>query len=306
VIDMELALDSANDVLVAARVARQRGDWSASYAAFVRADAVGPMGQDDLNAFATSAWRLGHANEAVRLSERVYDRLVRTDPVTASMAALEVALQWITRGDVFIGRGWMDRARRLLAGTPVGSTNGYLAYLDAVVAVRDRDLDDLATKAAVARDVCAPLEDPSLGPLSAVVQALDAFYGGRVGEGHGFVDRALPSVESGAVRLEWAGDVYVLLLHASRALTNPSKTREWTESMARWCRAHDAPVYHRVLHLYRAESEQELLDGSSTLDGVHCLAAGEGFRRLAEMRRRRGDVEGAAAALARARRLGVG
>ena len=209
--------------------------------------------QDDLNAFANAAWRLGHANEAARLAERVYDRLVRTDPAAASMAALEVALLWLTRGDVYIGQGWMDRARRLLAGTPVGPTNGYLAYLDAVVAVRARELDELPTRAAAARDIGASLEDTCTG----------AAVGGRSGAGcvlrrphrrRTRLRRAAhcPSVESGEVRLEWAGDVYGLLLHMSRALSDPSKMREWTESMVRWCGAHDALIYHRVLHIYQS------------------------------------------------------
>ncbi|MGV0803835.1 helix-turn-helix transcriptional regulator, partial [Mycolicibacterium elephantis] len=66
-------------------------------------------------------------------------QLARTDPPSAAMKAVDVALAWLTRGDVNIGQGWMNRARRLLDGEPVGPTHGYLAYLDAVVAVMNRD-----------------------------------------------------------------------------------------------------------------------------------------------------------------------
>lgn len=299
-------MDLLTDHLAEARAAHRRGDWSASCAAFARADGVGPMSLDDVEAFAIAAWRIGHANEAVRLSERVYDRMVRTDPVAASMAALYVALQWLTRGDVNIGRGWADRARRLIAGSAVGPTHGYLAYLDTVVAVRNGDLDELPMRAAVVGDTCKSLEDRSLASLSLLARALAAFYGGRVDEGHVLVDRALPEVESGELRLEWAGDVYGLLLHARRGLPDSPSTREWVDSMARWCSAHDASMYHRALRVSSSQSERELLTESSALEGVHGLAAGEGFRRLGEMRRRRGDAEGARAAFTKARRLGVG
>ena len=39
-------------VLDEARAAYRRGDWSVAYAAFVRADSVGPMGYDDVDAYA--------------------------------------------------------------------------------------------------------------------------------------------------------------------------------------------------------------------------------------------------------------
>jgi hypothetical protein len=298
-------MDLLTDHLAEARGAHQRGDWSASHAAFVRADGVGPMAVDDVEAFAVAAWRLGHASEAVRLSERVYGQLVRTDPAAASMKALDVALQWLTRGDANVGRAWLDRARRLLAGDPVGPTNGYLAYLEATVAVRDGDTAARQATATVVGDLCASLDDPALTVLSSIVVALGALSEGRTDAVDELTDRALPAVESGKVGLEWAGDVYGLLLHASRGRADAPRLRRWTDSMARWCESHDAVLYHRVLRVYRTASEHELLTESSALEGVHALAAGEGFHRIGEMRRRRGDVGGARDAFARAQRLGV-
>jgi hypothetical protein len=284
-------MDLLTDHLAEARSAYQRRDWSASRAAFVRADGVGPLAVDDVDAFATATWRLGHANEAVRLAERVYVLLVRTDPAAASTAALDIALKWLTRGDVNVCRIWMDRSRRLLTGPG----DRYLGYLDAVVAVRTR-------QPVVVRDV----DDSGPVALSWIVQALDAFHGGRGDMGHALVGRAIPAVESGEVPVEWAGDVYAMLLHLSLALADPSGTTQWTDSMKRWCDTHDAPLYHRVRHVYLTTSERELLTEGSAMEGVHALAAGAAFGRLAEMRRLRGDADGAAAAFAKARRHGVG
>ena len=91
-------MDTLIDFLAEARSAHQRNDWRASYAAFVRADGLGAMPTDDLEAYSAAAWRLGYGNEAVRLAERVYDRLVRTDPAAAAMKAAELALEWHARG----------------------------------------------------------------------------------------------------------------------------------------------------------------------------------------------------------------
>ena len=85
-----------------------------------------------------AAWRLGRGKESVRAAERVFTQLARTDPQSAAMKAVELGLAWINRGDLNIGQGWMNRARRLLDGAPEGPTHGYLAYLDAAVAVVQR------------------------------------------------------------------------------------------------------------------------------------------------------------------------
>ena len=77
------------DFLSEARSAYQRNDWHASYAAFVRADELGAMPTNDLEAYSTAAWRIGRSSEAVRLAERAYDRLVRTDPAGAAMKAAD-------------------------------------------------------------------------------------------------------------------------------------------------------------------------------------------------------------------------
>ena len=122
------------ELLVAARTAHLRRDWRASYDGFMRAGEDTALGTDDLDALAVAAWQLGRGKESVRVTERVFTQLSRTDPPSAAMKAVELGLAWLTRGDLNIAQGWMNRARRLLDGAPEGPTHGYLAYLDAVVA----------------------------------------------------------------------------------------------------------------------------------------------------------------------------
>src|SRR5882757_5066481 len=132
------------DFLVEARNAHQRNDWRTSYAAFVRADGLGPMPTDDLEAYSVAAWRLGHGREAVRLAERVYDRLVRTDPAAAAMKAVDLNLVWRTRGHHAIAADWAAKAGLLLTGASVGVIHGYLAYVEAVAAIDRGDADGLS------------------------------------------------------------------------------------------------------------------------------------------------------------------
>ncbi|BBZ29230.1 hypothetical protein MMAD_35250 [Mycolicibacterium madagascariense] len=282
-------MDLMTDHLAEARSAHQRRDWDASHGAYARADAVGPLATDDVEAYAATAWRLGHAQEAVRLAERVYGRVVRADPAAAAQAAVDLAQKWLTRGDVNICRIWMDRSRRLLDPASAVPTHGYLGYLEAVVALRTRAVEGLPARAL--HDTATATGDPALLVLSSVVAGCEAWAAGRVDDGRALIERAIPALEAGEVRLEWAGDAYALVLFDCRELVDPPTLTRWAASMATWCGMHDAPIYHRVLRVHHADSDGELLTAASSLNGVHAGAAAAALRRLDELRRR-GDARG--------------
>ena len=270
------------DHLAEARSAHRRRDWDASHGAFARAEGVGPLAIDDVEAYATTAWRLGHANEAVRLSERVYAMLVRADPAAAALSAVDLALKWLTRGDANMCRIWMDRSRRLLDPASVAPAHGYLGYLEAV---GTRVVEGLSAR--VLHDTATATGDPGLVALSSVVAGFEALAAGRVEDGRAFVERAIPALESGEVRLEWAGDAYGLLLFDCHELVDPPTLTRWAASMSTWCGGHDAPLYHRVLRVHHASSDGELLTAAAALEGVHARAAAAALRRLEELRRLR-------------------
>lgn len=226
-------MDTFTDYLAEARDAHRRSDWRASYAAFVRADALGPMPTDDLDAYSVAAWRLGHRGEAVRLAERTYDRLVRTDPAGAAMTAAVLGLEWHARGHVAVSRQWTDRARGLLGGAPVSGTHGYLAYLDAVTALAAGDSTALTGAASALRDVTAETADATLSVLTKVVEGVRALLESDVAQGYRLLDEALLPTLDEQVPLEWAGDVYRLVLRTGGEAD--ARHREaWTESMHRW------------------------------------------------------------------------
>ncbi len=225
-------MDTVTDFLAEARDAHRRKDWRASYAAFVRADGLGPMPTDDLDAYSVAAWRLGHRGEAVRLAERTYDRLVRTDPAAAAMKATVLALQWHARGHQAVSRFWGDRARALLAGGPA-NTHGYLAYLDAAAALAARDAAALTRAATALRQAAASAGDATLAALGQVVDGFAALSESRAAEGYRLLDDALMPVLDERVAPEWGGDVYRLVLRSERDV-DAEHRQVWMESMRRW------------------------------------------------------------------------
>jgi hypothetical protein len=226
-------MDALIDYLAEARNAHLRNDWSASYAAFVRADGLGPMPTDDLDAYGVAAWRLGYRSEAVRLAERTYDRLVRTDPTAAAMKAIVLALQWHAREHQAVSRLWADRARALLSGPSAGGTRGYLAYLDAVAALDAGDAATVARAAALLRETALDTGDTTLAVLGEVVDGITALMESRVAEGYRLLDDALVPALDERIPLEWAGDVYRLVLRTGSP-ADAGHRQVWTESMRRW------------------------------------------------------------------------
>lgn len=226
-------MDTLTDFLAEARDAYRRNDWRTSYVAFVRADGIGPLRLDDLDAYGAAAWRLGRGSEAVRLTERAYDRLVRTDLAGAAMKATLLALQWRARGHQALSRVWADRARSLIADAPGTRTLGYLAYLDASAALAERDALALSRAAGMLRRTLADAPDTTLDVLGRVVGGFAALLQSRVAEGYRMLDEALLPMLDERIPPEWAGDVYRLVLR-SDGYADPAHRKAWTESMRRW------------------------------------------------------------------------
>jgi hypothetical protein len=224
-------MDTLTDFLAEARDAHRRKDWRASYGAFVRADGLGPMPTDDLDAYGAAAWRIGYGSEAVRLAERAYDRWARTDPAAAATKATVLALQWHARGHQALSRLWADRARGLLAAVPGAETDAYLAYVDAATALVDGDVVTLTRSATALRRAVANTADTTVAVLGRVVDGIVALVESRVAEGYRLLDDALLPVLDERVPLEYAGDLYRLALHSS---ADAEHLQAWTESMRRW------------------------------------------------------------------------
>ncbi len=276
---------------------------------------VAPLGTDDLDALAFAAWRLGHAKESSRAAERVFAQLTRTDPIAAAMKANELALGWLVRGDVNIGQGWMNRARRLLAGAPEGAPHGYLAYLDAAVAAVTQNLDALAVHAAALQDMSRRLEVPAISALGLIAGGIEAILQARTAEGYAQIDEALLPLLADEVPIEWAGDIYCMVLHHCHKLADLPRMRAWTQSMERWCGVSGSLPYGGVCDVHRLqvrvatddyrELQDRLVNASRALEDVNIWAAAEGFYQLGEVRRLLGDHDGALAAFAKTRELGM-
>jgi hypothetical protein len=252
-----VVMDTLTDYLVEARAALARRDWRGGYAAYVRADGIGSMTVDDLDAYAGMAWRLGHGREAVRLAERVYRQLVRTDPAAAAMKAVDLTVVWRTRGHHAVAADWAAKAGRLLAGTSVGATHGYLAYADAVAAIDSEDADALARGKRTLDDVGRRVGDPALSVLARVIEGVTAVLDGRADEGMRALDAVLLPALDPRVPFEWGGDAYRLALWVVERRGDDDHFRAFVDAMQQWCEAVDAAAYRAICDVHRLRADAD-------------------------------------------------
>ncbi|BBX15940.1 helix-turn-helix transcriptional regulator [Mycolicibacterium duvalii] len=304
-----------SDLLSTARDAHRRGDWHASYEAFDVVGRLAPLSTDDLDAFSFAAWRLGYIKESSRAAERVYAELTRTDSTAAAMKANELALAWLVRGDVNIAQGWMNRSRRLLTGLDDSAAHGYLTYLEAAMAAVTHDFDALRRHVLRLRELADRLDTPAVTALGLIAAGVDAILHARTAEGYALIDEAMLPLMADQVPIEWAGDLYCIVLHHCHKLADLPRMRSWTQSMEQWCGVSGSVPYGGVCDVHRLQVqvgtddyrtlENRLASASRALQDVNGWAAAEGYYQLGEVRRLMGDFDGAATAFDQARALGM-
>lgn len=307
-----------DELLLSGREAFVRRDWAAANSNLAAARAGSLLATGDLDALASSAWWLGNVPESLAVSEELYRHLAADgDQSGAAMTAIELSLRWSTRGDLTVASGWLNRARRMLAGREQDPAYGYLLYMEASMSL-DFDADE-GTTALAARAVDAlshGFQDPALVCFARVLAGLVLVRSGQTEAGFSELDEAMLPVLAGQVPPEWAGDIYCTVVHVCNALGDFARMRAWTRALEQWTAGISSTfVYAHVtrvheLQLLSTEGEwdaalAEIGPLSEKLATAHGWMAGAGFYELGEIRRLRGDSAGARDAYARSRGTGV-
>ena len=269
---------------------------------------------DDLDALADAAWWLGDFDEASAVLGEAYRRhLDDGRPRPAAMAAIGIAVNHFLRGDGVVGRaGWAapGGCSATSRSRPSTATSSTWTWRRPGRRRPGRGGGD----GQAGRDIGRRHTDPGL------VAAGDVF------EGRGWssraawprmalLDEAMLAVLSGELRPEWAGNIYCHLMAAFHELADVRRAAEWTEATSRWlaglpaavlftgiCRVHRSQVMARKGAWAQAEREAALV--CQDLADLHVAGAAEGHYQVGEVRRLRGDLDGAEAAYRRAHELG--
>lgn len=306
--------------LAAAREAWTRHDWQACFDAASAAKAVGAAGDEPvveaerLDLLADAAWWLGRLEACIEAREqayRLFDEL--GDERRAGQCAVWLYEHYCFRASPSIASAWLGRARRALGSGDDCQEMGALLLREAEAAHGGGDLDTAARLAARGIELgralrCEDLEAEALQTLGRV--RIDE---GRAQEGLALLDEAMLFAVEGRLSPYSTGKVYCSLISACEALSDHRRAAEWTEATARWAERHPLAVFPGLCRVHHAtalqwrgawaEAEREAVRACEELSGINLPNAAAAWAEIGDIRRRLGNLAGAAEAFATADRL---
>jgi DNA-binding CsgD family transcriptional regulator/tetratricopeptide (TPR) repeat protein len=306
------------DALERGRESYSSRAWLAAYEALSAADRAAPLGAQDLELLATSAYMLGHEEEHHRVLERGHQaHLDAADVMRAARCASWLAVHLQLVGEIGQATGWFGRARRLVEREGRECVEqGYVLMPVVFQQAASGDLDAAIATAAEAAEIGERFGDPDLSALSRMDQGGFLVAQGRVVEGLRLLDEAMVAVTTGELSPIPSGLVYCGVILGCQAAYEPRRAQEWTAALAKWCaRQPDMVAFTGRCLVHRAEIMELRGAWGDALDEARQAserafrskserAAAEAIYRQAEIHRLRGDFARAEDAYLEAGRRG--
>ena len=306
----------ARDPLDAGREAFAAGQWERAYELLRAADAGDALPPADLERLSGAACWTRRYDDMLELLERAEAAFERSgDRRGAARVALKLAQEHYQRSHDAVTGGWVRRGAKLLEGEPDCHETGLLLWM------RVRSLlfgaNDFAGALDAARELVElgrRLRDPDLEALGLLDQGHALIAAGRVREGSPLLDEAAALAMAAATEISTTGTVYCSTIFACRNIGDWQRAAQWTDESLRWCERHSVSGFPGLCRLHRAEivrmrgslaeAERDAEDACEELLSWAPRYAGWAYHELGEVRRRRGNLQGARAAFARALDVG--
>jgi len=299
------------------RAAFDRCDWPAVLAALRGAEAdESELGADDLERLALAATWVGDWDICIAARERAFALYSAAgEQRKAAGLAIELCTDQVARQGQAVALGWFERANQLLDGSPPCSELARLEDLRAIAsAFVMGDLETGVVHAQAAVALGHQLGDRDVEAVACTHLAQIRIRQGDPTAGMKLLDQAMTAAISGELGPTATARVYCNTISMCQALGDLRRAREWTDEAIRcssrpglsdWpgdCRLHRAELIRMGGDWDSAETEIEnILPELERWDRGHLALA---WHEIGEIRRRRGDLDGAREAFTRAQGLG--
>ena len=289
--------------------------WEQTFDALTALDEAGPLGAEDLETLGEAAWWLCRSPECIAARERSVAAYVADgNPRRAALVALRLFYTFSVRGEGAIATGWLRRAARLLEHEPQGIEHGQLFLAEARVARARGDTEGELSHAQRAIELGHQFGDADLVALGRYLEGRLLVRRGQVHDGMATLDEAMLAATQGELGPMATGQVYCNVIAACQELGDLQRAGEWTEALRGWCERQPTSVFPGLCRVHRAEvlrlrgawteAEHEALGASEDLLETMPAFASEALYELGEIRRQRGDLDGAELAFREASDLG--
>jgi len=218
-----------------ARACHGQREWSEAYRLFRLADRATPLGVEDLEQLAVSAYLIGRDLEFQRYLDRAYHaRLQQGDPPGAARCAFWVGLALLLRGETGQANGWLTRGMRLVEGRECVE-RGYLLLPVAEQHLGAREFGDALAVATTAAEIGERFGDADLAACARHLQGRASLQQGAVQRGLALLDEAMIAVGGGELSPIITGLIYCSVIDACQQVFALSRAGEWTVALSRWC-----------------------------------------------------------------------
>jgi ATP/maltotriose-dependent transcriptional regulator MalT len=295
-----------------------RQNWADAYRVLSQIDSCGPLGVEDLERLATSAYLIGRDDDYLKILERVHHaHLEIGDHERAARTAFWLGLRLMFRGEIGPATGWFGRARRLIEQESRECVElGYLMLPLVEHRLRGGDLPGAYEAALQAAAIGSRFNDADLAAMALHLQGRVLLRQRRVGEGLALLDESMVAVTTGELSPIVTGLVYCSVIEACQQSYAIGRASEWTEALARWCASQPELVAFTDRCLVHRSEIMQLRgnwDGALTEARRACTRfaqrddqriAAEAYYQQGEILRLRGDYEAADAAYRNASQWG--
>jgi len=292
--------------------------WTDAYESLSHAHQAAPLGADDAELLATSAYMLGLDDEHVSGLERAHHRhLDAGDAARAVRCAFWLGINLALRREMGRASGWFGRAQRVVDREGRDCVErGYLLVPVVLAHQAAGDYEAAYAVAADATEIGERFGDADLLALAVHEQGHALLEQGRVEQGLSLLDEAMVAVTAGELSPIATGLVYCSVIGFCADVYELRRAREWTAALTRWCEEQpDMVAFTGRCRVHRAEIMQlhgawrDALEEARRAEerfaqGTNKAAAAEASYREGEVHRLRGDFAAAEDAYRDASRSG--
>jgi DNA-binding CsgD family transcriptional regulator len=308
----------AIDELEQGRESYGRRAWIDAYTSLSHADQAAPLGAEDLELLATSAYMLGRVDDFLNLLGRAHQAYLDADEaLRAARCGFYIGVNLAIRGEMGRASGWLGRAQRLVEREEGDFVErGYLLLPVAMQHQATGNYEAAHAAAAEAAEIGQRFRDADLFALAVHTQGQVLIKQGSVEEGLGLLDEAMLAVTAGELSPIITGVVYCGVIAGCEEAYDVRRAQEWTDALSGWCERQPEMVAftgrclsHRAeimqLHgAWRDALEEARRARERCEEAMNQRAAGEAFYQQAELHRLQGDFAAAEAAYRDANRRG--
>lgn len=285
-----------------------RGAWVEAREAYERTLARREF-PEALEGLGNAAWWLDLSDLVFGSREKAYRLyLTRGDRAEAARVAVWLAWDyWAFQGESAVANGWLQRARRLLDGMPSCSERAWLEVREGSFRLLEEgDPVRALAQAAEGIRIAQEVGNIDLEMLGRAVQGLALVASGAVSEGMSNLDEVNAAVIAGELTNRVAiGLAGCYLIAACERVRDYDRAVQWCKRLKEFCAKWGLrPLFavcrtqYASICLWRGtwlEAEEELCAASDELAASRPAMKSDALVLLAELRRRQGRVQEAAA-----------